>query len=402
MFSHSRLYYLNKTIRAAKGTELYRDKGLMELKSLDDLAKLPFISKQDLRDHLPYGGLAVLQKDIVEMHTTSGTTGNATLSFYTKKDLEVGSRAISEAWRNFGIGKNSKVMFIMSYGLYSGAVLNTYAIQTLGAFVIPAGIQPLEKQYNLMKEFGVDTVVATPGFLLYLYEWMKEHDMDRSELKLERAIAAGEIYSDEVRADIENKLKIKVFDHYGICEVNTGIAYECGERDGLHVIDDYIIPEVIDPDTLQLMPEGKYGELVLTSLKKEASPIIRYRTGDITCMKTEACKCGNKRIRIDRVKARIDHMLFIKGLKVNPYELADYIRKKVGDDLFGGDIQIVIKKNDIRVKPRILLSAKSDIMSEKLKKDIYAQTKLEFEIECVDRGYFNREKTNKVKFIEYV
>lgn len=392
---------LNRTIELAKTTDLYQDKKLHKLRSLDELSSLPFTSKEDLRGFYPYGGLAVSSDKIIEVHTTSGTTGKPTLSFFTKRDLAEGSKAISEAWRAFGIKKTSKVMFIMSYGLYSGAALNTYAIQSIGAFVLPAGIQPVKTQVDFMADFGIDTIIATPGFLLYLYQWMRVNKFDRSKLKLIRAIAAGEVYSNAIREDIENKLQIKVFDHYGLCEVNTGIAYECTERKGLHILDDYVIPEVVDPNTGKVLPIGKYGELVLTSLKKEASPIIRYRTKDITCIMPGECTCGRSRIRVDRIKSRVGETLFIKGLKIDPYELRDFLRKHLGSKLFAGDMQIIIKENNIKFTPKILITLVNNDTEflRNLEQKIHEFTRVKFHIENVSQEFFNREKNNKVKFI---
>lgn len=392
---------LNKTIVLAKDTQLYKGRGLHELNSLSELSGLPLTSKEDLRSSYPYGGLAVPESEIIEVHTTSGTTGKPTLSFFTKKDLEESSKAISEAWRAFGINKTSKVMFIMSYGLYSGAALNTYAIQSIGAFVLPAGIQQVKTQVDFMADFGIDTVIATPGFLLYLYEWIVTNKFDRSKLRVVRAIAAGEVYSNAIRKEIEKKLQIKVFDHYGLCEVNTGIAYECEEMKGLHVLDDYVIPEIIDPETGKVLPDGEYGELVLTSLKKEASPIIRYRTKDITCLIPGKCPCGRERIRIDRIKSRVGETLFMKGIKIDPYELRDFIKEKLGSKLFGGDMQIVVKDNDIKFLPKIFLSLTKNSEEELkiLTEKVYEQTRTKFIIKHVEPDFFNREKNNKVKFI---
>jgi len=392
---------LNKTIELARGTGLYKYKNLHKLNSLAELSTLPFTTKEDLRDSYPYGGLAVPQDKIIEVHTTSGTTGKPTLSFFTKSDLAKGSKAISEAWKTFGINKTSKVMFIMSYGLYSGATLNTYAIQSIGAFVLPAGIQPVKTQVDFMSDFGIDTIIATPGFLLYLHQWIETNKFDRTKLKLIRAIAAGEVYSNTIREDIENMLQIRVFDHYGLCEVNTGIAYECAERKGLHVLNDYVIPEVVDPKTDKVLPPGEYGELVLTSLKKEASPIIRYRTKDITCIMPGECTCGRNRIRIDRIKSRVGETLFIKGLKIDPYELREFVRKYLGSRLFAGDMQIIIKENDIKFTPKILMTLikNEEKVLKKLERKVYEFTRVMFQVENVPQEFFDREKNNKVKFI---
>lgn len=362
-----KLLNLNKSIETAKNCQFYNKilKDVKELENINDLERLPFTTKEDLRSMYPYGGLCVPLSEVLEVHTSSGTTGAPTISFYTKKDLKKGSEEIARAWRSFGVTKESKVQFIMSYGLFSGAMINTYALQELGAFVLPAGILPVARQIELMKDFQIDTLVATPGYLMYLSEYMEENNIDRESLKLKRAIAAGEIYSDNLREEIERRLNIKVYDHYGLCEVNTGIAYECEQRDGLHVLDDYVIAEIIDVTTGQRVAEGVYGELVLTSLKKEASPIIRYKTGDVTCIKKGVCSCGKKSIRIDRIKSRKDDLLFIKGIKVNPHELKDFILSHAKGMLLGADIKILVKKNCINYTPLIKLSFKKEFMNQK-------------------------------------
>ena len=405
--SKERLINLNKTIEQARRSKLYSKKLSNfsgKLKTLNEISLLPFTTKDDLRNHYPFGGLSVEANEIIEVHTSSGTTGKPTLSFYTKEDLRIGSRAISEAWANFGIGEQSKIQFIMSYGLFSGAMLNSYAIQKLGAFVLPAGILPTCKQIELMRDFKIDTVVATPGYLLYLYEYMQENNISRNSIKLHRAIAAGEVYSSALRSEIEKKLEIKVYDHYGLCEVNTGIAYECDARDGLHILDDYVIPEIIDSETGKLLSDGEYGELVLTSLKKEASPIIRYRTGDITCIKRGNCDCESNRIRIDRIKSRVDDLLFIKGIKINPHELKDFIVDNTRGKLFGSDIRILVKRNSINHRPRIRLSFKNEFKDFKniIQKKIQARIGVRFNVEHVEPSYFGRETNTKVKLVEYI
>jgi phenylacetate-CoA ligase len=397
---------LNSTIKMAKKSQLYAKKlnNIDQLTSLNELSSLPFTTKSDLRDFYPMGGLCVDPSKIIEMHTTSGTTGKPTLSFYTQKDLDFGSAAISKAWASFGLNESSRVQFIMGYGLFSGAMLNTYALQKIGVFVLPAGIQPTAKQVELMIDFEIDTLVATPGFLLYLYEYLKENNIPRNSLKIKRAIAAGEVYSDEVRKQIENKLEIKVFDHYGLCEVNTGIAHECEYKNGLHILDDYVIAEIINPETGELMSDGEKGELVLTSLQKEASPIIRYRTGDISFMDKTKCTCGNENPRIGRITARVDDLLFIKGVKINPHELRELILGSFKEFIYGGDMKIKIKKNSVRFTPKIYLTLKKveEELIIKIKEKIKDKTGLLFDVEHVEISFFNREGNTKVKLIEYV
>lgn len=404
--SKIQLHSLNKTLSAAKKSKLYKLKlrgYTTRLKNIIDLQKLPFTTKKELREGYPFGSLAVPINDIIEMHTSSGTTGRAVLSYFTKEDLNISSQSISEAWRCFGIKNNSRVQFMMSYGLFSGAALNTYAIQKLGGFVVPSGIQSAEKQIQMMIDFKVDTMVATPGYYLYLFDYLTENNISPKKLFLKRGIMAGEIYSDKVRADIEKKFNIKIFDHYGLCEVNTGIAYECKFKQGLHVLDEYVFPEIINPENGEVLPDGSDGELVLTTLGKKASPVIRYRTGDITKIRRGLCPCGRDSIRLDRIKRRVDDLIFVNGIKIDPYELKEYILKIAGKYIYS-DIKIIIR-NNFKHKLEILVSLKNP--SDKafllfIKKSLKDKTLVTFHIKHVNRFYFKREENNKIKFVEYV
>lgn len=304
----------------------------------------------------------------------------------------------------FGITPKSRVQFIMSYGLFSGAMLNSYAIQQAGGFVLPAGIQPTAKQFELMRDFKIDTLVATPGYYLHLYDYAHEHNIDLSTLSLKRGIAAGEVYTERLRKEIERKLGVVIYDHYGLCEVNTGIAYECEYHAGLHVLDDYVIAEVIDPISEEPVLPGVEGELVLTSLRKEASPIIRYKTGDITKRLDSMCPCGRLSVRIARIQGRLDDMMFIKGIKVNPYELKDLIIELAEDRIFN-DIKIITRRNVIHHTPKILVTlrdSKDEDTILRLRDLLKERTCLRFEVEHVGHDYFKRDISTKVKLVEYV
>lgn len=405
--SERQLHFLNETIHAARNSDLYRSKlhGYpLELENISELQNIPLTTKKELRDHYPFGVLAVPIKEVIEMHTSSGTTGKATLSYFTREDLEAGSNAIAEAWQCFGINDESRVQFMMSYGLFSGAMLNTYAIQKIGGFVVPTGIQSAEKQVQMMLDFKVDTIVGTPGYYYYLFDYIAEKNIPLEQFSLKRGVAAGEIYSDRVRAEIEQKFRIKIFDHYGLCEVNTGIAYECESRMGLHILDEYILPEIINPETCQVLPHDKEGELVLTTLKKKASPVIRYRTGDISTIRLERCPCGRDSIRIDRIKRRTDNLIFIKGIKIDPYELKEYILEIAGHGVYS-DIKIRVGSNFINYRPEILVSLKDSSNTSLLvfiQKSLKEKTLLTFDVKHVGHDYFQRGENNKVKFVEYV
>lgn len=403
----SQLNLLNETIRKARNSDLYKIKLVQfpkKLKNIVELENLPFTTKKELRDCYPFGALAVPINDVVEIHTSSGTTGKAALSYLTKEDLKNSSKAIAKAWKCFGITHSSRVQFMMSYGLFSGATLNTYAIQELGAFVVPAGIQSAEKQIQMMLDFKIDTIVGTVGYYFYLFDYIKEKQIPLERFSLKRGIMAGEIYSDKVRAEVECKFKIKIFDHYGLCEVNTGIAYECEFRTGLHFLDNYVLPEIIDPENGKVLPADNEGELVLTTLKKNASPLIRYRTGDITSIKSGKCPCGRSSIRIDRIKRRVDDLIFIKGIKVDPYELKEYLLEIAGDNIFS-DIKIRVRSSFENYRPEILVSLKNPSNTNLLlviQKTLKEKTLLTFDVKHIGRDYFQRGENNKVKFVEYV
>ena len=401
------LILLNKTLQQARKSELYKlklKKTPTCLKNINELRSFPFTTKKELRDCYPFGSLAVPVNNVIELHTSSGTTGKSTLSYFTKEDLKNSSKEISKAWKCFGITNNSRVQFMMSYGLFSGAALNTYAIQELGGLVVPAGIQSAEKQIQMMLDFKIDTLVGTVGYYFYLFDFIKENKISLDKFSLKRGIMAGEIYSDKVRAEVENKFGIKIFDHYGLCEVNTGIAYECEYRNGLHLLDDYVFAEIINPETGEVLPLDSEGELVLTTLKKKASPLIRYRTGDITLIKSGKCSCGRSSIRIDRIKRRVDDLLFIKGIKIDPYELKEYILATFGEYIFS-DIKIRVKSSFENFKPEILVSLRDSFRKDILKiieKKLKDKTLITFDIKYVERDYFQRGENNKVKFVEYV
>jgi len=404
--SKMQLDFLNETNCIARNSELYKSKlhnYPVRLKDISELQDFPFTTKEELRNHYPFGTLAVPIKDVIEMHTSSGTTGKATLSYFTQEDLEIGSKAIAEAWRCFGINNESRVQFMMSYGLFSGAMLNTYAIQKIGGFVVPAGIQSAEKQVQMMLDFKVDTIVGTPGYYYYLFDYITEKQIPLERFSLKRGVAAGEIYSDKVRSDIEQKFNLKIFDHYGLCEVNTGIAYECEFKTGLHILDEYVFPEIINPETGKVLPQENEGELVLTTLRKKASPVIRYRTGDITAIKSGQCPCGRNSIRIDRIKRRTDDLIFIKGIKIDPYELKEYILEIAGNNIYS-DIKIIVRSDFENYKPEILVSLKDPSNSNLLafiQKSLKDKTLLTFDVKHTSRDYFQRGENNKVKFVEY-
>ena len=399
---------LNSAIETAFLSILYQSKLKTKpvLVELADIQNIPFTTKQDLRDWYPYGDLSTDFTDVVEMHMTSGTTGKPTLSFYTKKDLKEGSKAIAKTWANFGINKNSRVQFMMSYGLFSGAPLNTYAIQSLGAFVLPAGIQSTSKQVELLQDFDIDTMVATPSYYLHLYDYLVQNNIPIKNFKLKRGIAAGEVYSDEMKDKISNLFSMRIYDHYGLCEVNTGIIYECKSCAGMAVLDEYVYAEVIDPVTRKIVPEGQTGELVLTSLRKEASPIVRYRTGDMTSVRTrfsECIECYGSTV-LERIKLRYDDTIFYKGIKIEPFELRDMIICFVGGKMHGR-VRIQIHENSFQEQPKVFIALKHGVdrsILNILKNYLKEKIRVDFIIKEVPHSYFGDFTSTKDKIVEYV
>ena len=399
---------INITFQKALASTLYQSKfkNKIVIASLTEMGDIPFTTKQDLRLFYPYGNLSTDFTDVVEAHMTSGTTGKPTLSFYTKKDLDEGSMAISRAWANFGIDKNSRVQFMMGYGLFSGAPLNTYAIQSLGAFVLPSGIQPTSKQVQLLQDFDIDTMVATPSYYLHLYDFLVQNSISVKDLKLKRGIAAGEAYSDEIKNKIADLFSMNIYDHYGLCEVNTGIIYECKTCKGMVVLDDYVYAEIIDPINGESLSEGQMGELVLTSLKKDASPIIRYRTGDMTSLRTHFSECKDcyGATILERIKLRYDSTIFYKGIKIEPFELRDMVISFMGNKMYNR-VKIQVNESVFNHKPKILIALKSEVYKSfltSLQDYLKEKTGVAFIIEEVSYSYFGDFISTKDKIVEYV
>ncbi len=400
---------LNAALEKAKRTPMYREKlQKSRLTKIEEFEGLPFTTKQDLRQSYPYGNLGVAKEEVIEVHTSSGTSGTPTVSFFTHQDLEVSAKYIAKAWKNFGIKRGSTVQFMMSYGLFSGAALNSYAIQSLGALVVPAGIQPIEKQIAMIREFGVDTIAATPSYYLCIYNYLIENNIDPKSLGLKVGIAAGEAYGDDLKQKISELFGIRIFDHYGLCEVNTGIVYECAKCGGMAVLKDYVYAEVVDPDTGAPLPNGEYGELVLSSTMKDASPILRYRTGDCAALieRSSGCDTCKGSTILSRIRHRIDDTFFYKGLLINPYELRDFIILQSGDGRIDNikievheDVDGIVHK--IQVKLALVVPVSNEEFLAIMERKLYDQTRVHISVEQVPDSYFEK-KSLKIKLVEHV
>jgi len=311
---HNVPHYRNKM--QAKGIEPG------DIKSLDDLKHLPFTYKQDLRDTYPYGMFAAPLSEIIRIHASSGTTGKQTVVGYTRKDIETWSEVTARALVCAGADKSSVVQVAYGYGLFTGGLGLHYGTEKLGAAVIPISGGNTKRQIQIMKDFGTTILCCTPSYALYIAEELHEAGVKREELSLKAGIFGAEPWSDQMREEIENQLGILAIDIYGLSEViGPGVSCECKCKCGMHINEDHFIPEIIDPETEEVLPEGSLGELVFTTISKEGLPLIRYRTRDITSLNYECCECGRTLVRMNKVCGRTDDMIIIRGVNVFPSQI---------------------------------------------------------------------------------
>lgn len=310
--------------------EFYRNKmdeaGIMpdDIKSLADMAKLPFTYKQDMRDNYPFGLFAVPQEQVVRLHASSGTTGKPTVVGYTRRDIETWTELMARTFSAAGVGAGDILQNAYGYGLFTGGLGAHYGAEKIGASVIPISGGNSKKQLMLMKDFGSTAFSCTPSYALSLYEAAMEEGIDpKKDLKLKVGIFGAEPWTNAMRAEIEEKWGIAACDIYGLSEIiGPGVAFECVEaRNGMHINEDHFIVETINPETGEVIPNGEEGELVFTTITKEAIPLIRYRTRDVTSLIIEPCKCGRSFIRMNKVTGRSDDMLIIRGVNVYPSQV---------------------------------------------------------------------------------
>ena len=321
---------LRQTLQRVNATvpfyrEQFRKAGVTpeQIKSLDDLRRLPFTLKQDMRDNYPYGLFAVPLEQIVRIHASSGTTGKPTVVGYTRRDIDTWSELMARSFVAAGAHKGDVIHNAYGYGLVTGGLGAHYGAERLGASVIPMSGGNTKKQLMIMQDFGSTVLTCTPSYSLYLAEVAAEEGIDFKSLKLKVGIFGAEPWSEEIRNEIEAKLNIKAIDIYGLSEIlGPGVAIECIEaQKGLHIWEDHFIPEIINPDTGEVLPHGERGELVITTITKEGIPMIRYRTRDITRIIPEPCICGRTHVRLERMSGRSDDMLIIRGVNVFPSQI---------------------------------------------------------------------------------
>lgn len=290
-----------------------------DINTLDDIKYLPFTTKQDLRDNYPFNLFAIPMSEVVRIHSSSGTTGKPTVVGYSRKDLDTWAELMARALTSAGATKRSFIQNSYGYGLFTGGLGVHYGAERVGASVIPTSGGNTKRQIMLMQDFGTTLLTCTPSYALFMAEVMEEMNVSPSDLKLQSGIFGAEPWSENMRREIEKKLNINAFDIYGLSEIiGPGVAIECENKSGLHIAEDHFIPEIIDPVSKEVLSDGEYGELVITTLTKEALPIIRYRTRDLTTLNQAECSCGRTHVRMQKVLGRSDDMVIIRGVNVFP------------------------------------------------------------------------------------
>ena len=293
-----------------------------DIRSLEDITKIPFTMKEDLRDNYPYGMLAVPREEVVRIHASSGTTGKPTIVAYTRRDIDNWAELMARVLTCAGVTKQDTIQLIYNYAFFTGGLGFHYGAERIGAAVIPSGVGNSEKQLLTMRDLGTTAFSSTPSYALYLAEFAREQGIDVSEFSLRVGIFGAEPWSEEMRRRIEEAYGIKAYDNYGLSELcGPGVAVECEAREGLHVWSDHFLLEVIDPESGEVLEPGEKGELVFTTLTREAMPLLRYRTRDISVVDEEPCECGRTHPRMLRVLGRSDDMLIIRGVNVFPSQV---------------------------------------------------------------------------------
>jgi phenylacetate-CoA ligase len=320
---------LQKTVLHCMNSPFYKkrfeENGLTpySIKSLDDLKKIPFTTKQDLRDNYPFGIASVPLEKAVRLHSSSGTTGNPTVILHTQKDLDEWANAVARCLHMVGLRPGDVFQNSSGYGMFTGGLGFQYGAERLGMLTVPAAAGNTKRQLKFITDFGTTALHAIPSYVTRMYEVMQEMGIDpRRDTKLKTLVIGAEPHSEEQRRRIEEMMGVKAYNSFGMSEMcGPGVAFECQEQNGLHIWEDYYIVEIIDPETLEPVPEGEVGELVLTTINREAMPLLRYRTRDLTRILPGECPCGRHHARLDRMKGRSDDMIILKGVNIFPIQI---------------------------------------------------------------------------------
>lgn len=379
------------------------------LKSLEDLKKIPFTTKDDLKHSYPYDAFAVPLRDIVRIHSTSGTTGKPVVVGYTKNDLKIWSSLVARIFAAAGVTGHDFVQVAFNYSLSTGGFGFHYGAEEIGASVIPYSGEDVIKQIQVMKDFRTTTLVSTPGYALHVATLMEEMGRDTQELNLSIGLFGSEPWSENLRKEIETRLKIEAFDNYGLTEIiGPGVAFECEHHSGLHVNEDHFILEIVNPETLEEVPDGEPGELVFTTITKQGFPLIRYRTGDISSRISGVCACGRTLTRIQRISGRTDDMIIIDGRNVFPSHIEEILFEIEGVE---PHFQIVLTREEgmdhveikVEVTPNFLPFdeiRKVQDFQETVSQHLVSQLGLHAKIVLVEPKSFKRSTGEKVEQVK--
>ncbi len=293
-----------------------------DIQGVEDLHKLPFTTKTDLRDNYPFGTFAVPMDEVVRVHASSGTTGKSTVVGYTEWDIDMWANCIARSFYNAGVTKKDVIHVAYGYGLFTGGLGCHYGAEKIGAVTVPVSGGNTKRQIQLLVDFGATVLCCTPSYALYLADEMKDLGVDKSQLKLRAGVFGAEPWSEQMRAEIEERLGLAAYDIYGLSEImGPGVSMSCPAKAGLHVQSDHFLPEIINSETGDVLPDGETGELVFSCVTKQALPLLRYRTRDLSCLHHETCQCGRTTPRMEKVKGRADDMLIIRGVNVFPSQI---------------------------------------------------------------------------------
>lgn len=379
-----------------------------DIQTIDDIKKLPFTTKEDMRNNYPTGLFAVPQSEIVRVHASSGTTGKPTIVGYTRRDLEVWSECIARCLTSYGVTRDDVVSVAYGYGLFTGGLGLHYGVEHLGAMVIPTSTGNTEKHIRLLHDMQVSVIACTPSYALHLYETIIKLGYKMEEFNLRIGVFGGEPWTDNMRKDIETKLGIKGYNIYGLSEImGPGVAHECECQNGTHIIEDHFYPEIIDPETCEVLPDGQQGELVLTTLTKEGIPLLRYRTKDLTTLHRGVCECGCTEVKMDRIMGRSDDMLIIRGINVFPSQIESVILEM---EEFEAQYQLIVDRKgnldtldvNVEVKPQFMSDDLNAMMA--LKKQLSNRLKsvlsISAEIHFVEPGSIERSQGKSNRTID--
>ncbi len=355
-----RVYALNPFYK-----EKFEERGITpeDIRSLEDLQRLPFTRKQDLRDHYPFGLFCVPMREVVRIHSSSGTTGKPTVVGYNAHDMEVWNEVMARVYTMSGVGAEDVVHNAYGYGLFTGGLGFHYGAEKVGATVVPASGGFTDRQLMLMRDFGATVLACTPSFALHLAEVAAKAGSEfRKDYKLKVGIFGAEPTSEGLKKEVAKAWGIEYREVYGLSEIiGPGVSCSCSHSDRLHIFEDHFLPEIIDPETGEVLPDGERGELVITTLTKQALPIIRYRTGDITSLVKEPCGCGRAMVRMESIVGRADDMLIVNGVNVYPSQVEHVIANTEGVTL---NYQIIAEKKGHLDKLEIMVEVSEEIMSD--------------------------------------